>query len=94
MDEYEVYEQEKFTILRLFHKGNKYGEPFVLALSVSYYGKYNTIAVLEGLDKTLTGAHRRAIAEYFAKKGVRQVKWDHKDKHICLDVVEQQLRIE
>ena len=46
MDEYEVYEQEKFTILRLFHKGNKYGEPFVLALSVSYYGKYNTIAVI------------------------------------------------
>lgn len=94
MDEYAVYEQEKSTILRIFRKGGHYGEPFVLSIFVSYWGKWNDVALLEGLDKPLTGDQRRALVAYFSEKGVRQVKWDHHEKHICYDLVERKMRIE
>lgn len=94
MAEFSVYEQEKSSILRVFRSGAAYGEPFLFSLYVSYYGKHNSIALLEGLDREITGEQRRALVDHFSAKGVRQVKWDHKDKCMCYDTVERKLRIE
>lgn len=75
-----VHEEPLVSLIRIFEKDKKFGEPYLWSCVLLYYG--NDVVEIKGVDRTVTREMWKTLYNYFLNSTIKEVIYKRRTHYI------------